>query len=49
MTGEQALEFYKEMQEYFGDRLPNFEYYPRQFAYYVKLFKYYKASSNESE
>jgi hypothetical protein len=48
MTDEQALEFYNELKEHFGDKLPNFEHYPRQFAYYVRLYRYYKTRSNEA-
>lgn len=31
----------KEMQELFGDQLPNHEQYPIQFAYFVKLYAFY--------
>lgn len=48
MTDEQALEFYNELQEFFGDKLPNFEHYPRQFAYYVRIYRYHKTRSNET-
>jgi hypothetical protein len=47
MTDEQALSFYKELQEWYGDKLANFEHYPRIFQSQVKLYKYYKAR-NES-
>ena len=41
MTDEEVLQFYNEMEEFFGT-LPNFEHEPIQFANRVKLFKYYK-------
>jgi hypothetical protein len=47
MTDKEALEKYKELEEYFGT-LVNFEHYPKQFAYQVKLFNYYKERQNES-
>lgn len=48
MTDEEALEFYQKLQEYFGDKLPNFEQEPRQFAYYVKLYRYYNERKVEA-
>ena len=42
MTDEEALAFYNELVEHYGDNLANFEHYPKQFAYQVKLYKYYK-------
>ena len=45
MTDEQAIEFYNELVEYYGDRLVNFEHYPRIFMYQIKLYKYYKGIS----
>ena len=45
MTDDELLIIYKiyeEMQEMFGDNLPDPEYYPRTFAYYVKLYKHCK-------
>lgn len=48
MTDAEVLKEYNAMQDYFGDRLPNFEHYPRQFAYYVKLYRYYKGKQNEN-
>mgnify|MGYP007091121657 FL=1 len=41
MSDEEALKFYEELQEHYGDKLANFEHYPRQFANQVKLYKYY--------
>jgi hypothetical protein len=43
MTDEEVLNFYNELVEYYGDKLPNFEHEPRQFAYLVKLYRYYKS------
>ena len=42
MSDEEVLSFYNELVEHFGDKLANFEHYPKQFAYQVKLYKYYK-------
>lgn len=45
MTDEELLRVYKiyeEMQEMFGDKLPNPEHYPRVFEYYVKLYYHSK-------
>lgn len=48
LTEQEILDTYKEMQERYGDDLPNFEHEPRRFAYYVKLFNYTK-ERNEAE
>ena len=42
MTDKEALDFYNELVEHYGENLANFEHYPRIFAYQVKLYKYYK-------
>jgi hypothetical protein len=42
VTDEEVLKMYEEMVEYYGEKLPNPEHHPIQFAYYVKLWKYYK-------
>lgn len=42
MTEEEVLARYAEMQEWFGDKLANFEHHPRQFACQVRLMQYYK-------
>ena len=47
MTDEEALKFYEELEEYYGDKLPNFEHYPIQFSQCVKLYRYYKSKQNE--
>ena len=41
MSDEEALKFYQELQEHYGDKLVNFEHHPLQFANQVKLYKYY--------
>lgn len=45
MTDEQAIEFYNELVDHYGDRLANFEHYPRIFMYQVRLYRYYKGIS----
>ena len=47
MTNEEISNMYKQLQEYWGDALVDFEHYPRQFAYQVKLYRYYKEKQNE--
>lgn len=47
MSDEEALKFYQELQEHYGDKLVNFEHYPRQFANQVKLYKYYLSKKTE--
>lgn len=42
MTDAEALAFYKELEEFYGDHLANFEHYPHIFANQVKLYRYYK-------
>jgi hypothetical protein len=42
MTDDEVLKFYNELVEYYGDKLPNFEHYPKQFEMCVKLYRYYK-------
>lgn len=42
MTDEEIIALYNELVEFYGDRLVNFEHYPRIFANQVKLYKYYK-------
>lgn len=42
MTEEQILAFYKELQDWYGESLANFEHHPRQFAYQVRVYQYYK-------
>lgn len=46
MSDEEALDFYKKLQEYYGKSLANFEHYPKIFAYQVKLYRYYKAKES---
>lgn len=47
MTEDEVMAFYKELQEFYGDKLANFEHYPRIFANQVKLYRYYKGKQNE--
>jgi len=42
MTDEEVLAKYNDMEKFFGDKLPNFEHYPYQFANCVKLYNFYK-------
>ena len=42
MSDKEILAFYKELEEFYGDNLANFEHYPRIFANQVKLYRYYK-------
>ena len=48
MSDEEILKMYEELVEYYGDKLPNPEHYPRQFAQCVKLWRYYKSKENEN-
>ena len=47
MTEDEVMAFYKELQEFYGDRLANFEHHPRIFASQVRLYRYYKGKQNE--
>ena len=42
MTDEDAIKFYEELVDHYGDKLPNFEHHPIQFANCVRMYKYYK-------
>lgn len=42
MTEQEIIDFYKQLEDFYGDKLTNFEHYPRMFAHQVKLYKYYK-------
>lgn len=42
MTDEEVLKFYAELEEYFGDKLVDFEQHPLIFQFQVKMYKYYK-------
>ena len=48
MTNEEVESFYKELEEFFGDSLANFEHHPKQFTNQVKVYRYYKEKQNES-
>jgi hypothetical protein len=45
MSTEELQKIYKEMEEIFGEHLPNPEQEPIRFAYYARLYKYYHVSS----
>jgi len=47
MTDSEVKQFYEELVEHYGDKLVNFEHYPKQFANQVKLYRYYKEKQNE--
>lgn len=47
MTDREALDFYNELVEFYGDNLANFEHHPKQFATQVRLYRYYKGKQNE--
>ena len=49
MTDQEILQLYKELEEYYGDRLANFEHSPRQFQWQVTTYLYYKERRNEVE
>lgn len=42
MTEEEILKLYDELKEFYGDKLVNFEHYPRVFVNQIKIYKYYK-------
>lgn len=46
MSDEEALAFYKELEDWFGDSLANFEHEPIRFRNQVKLYRYYKERKN---
>lgn len=48
MTEQEVLDFYNELKEWYGDKLANFEHYPKIFANQVKLYRYYKEKNNET-
>jgi hypothetical protein len=48
MSDEEALKFYEELIEHYGDNLANFEHNPKQFQYQVTCYKYYKSKQNET-
>lgn len=41
MTSEDLEEIGKQLEEMYGDKLPNPIHQPKQFAYILKLFMYY--------
>jgi hypothetical protein len=48
MTDQEIIEFYRELQEHYGDNLANFEHHPKQFAAQVRMYRYYKERQNEN-
>jgi hypothetical protein len=46
---DDVMQKYKEMEEMFGESLPNPEHHPIQFAYYVKLYNYQKLLDNSNQ
>jgi hypothetical protein len=42
MSDEEAVKFYEELAEHYGDKLVNFTHHPIQFAMQVKMYRYYK-------
>ena len=47
MSDEDALKFYEELVNHYGDKLANFEHHPLQFRYQVTCYKYYKEKNND--
>lgn len=47
MTDTEVEEYYKELEEFFGEHLANFEHHPIQFANQVKLYRYYKERAKD--
>lgn len=41
-SDKRILDIYDRMKEHYGDKLANFEQYPRIFAHQYKLLKYYE-------
>jgi hypothetical protein len=41
MTDEEVLQFYKELEEHYGDKLVNWEHHPLQFRWQVTTYRYY--------
>lgn len=46
VSDEEAIEFYNELVEHYGDSLVNYEHHPYQFQYQVNCYKYYKERKN---
>lgn len=42
MTDEEVLSLYAKLQDYYGDKLADFEHYPHTFAHQVKMYKFYE-------
>jgi hypothetical protein len=48
MTDNEVMQRYQQLIDEFGDKLPNPEHCPKEFAYYVKLYTYYEKHKNET-
>ena len=47
MTDEEMIKFYKELEEWYGDKLVNPEHHPIQFKHQVTMYRYYMERKNE--
>jgi len=47
MTEQEVLEYYKELQEHYGEKLVNPEHHPRQFQWQVNTYRYYREKNEE--
>jgi len=47
MTDEEVLEYYKKLEEYYGEKLVNPEHYPYQFRNQLRLYRYYKSQQHD--
>jgi hypothetical protein len=51
MNDDEAQVLYDKLVEYYGDKLANFEHYPKTFEFQVKMYKYYtqpRETTNEN-
>lgn len=42
MSDEEIVKLYNELKQFYGDKLVNFEHFPRVFRMQLHLYKYYK-------
>ena len=42
MTDEEAIQFYNELKEHYGDKLANPDHHPKIFSFQVTLYRYIK-------
>ena len=49
MTDDEVIQFYEELVKHYGEKLPNFEHHPIQFANCVRMYKYYKEQYGRPE